>query len=378
MRGISDTISRLSAAAARIGATGDGGSTPLCALQDFGSNPGALRAYVHIPVDLAANAPLVVVLHGCTQTAAGYDRASGWSQFADEQGFGLLYPEQQRSNNANGCFNWFEPGDTQRGKGEALSIRQMIAAVQERHAIDPARIFITGLSAGGAMTATMLATYPDVFAGGAIIAGLPHGVANGMVQAFDRMRALGLPSDAELQKALRSASSHQGPWPTVSVWHGSADMTVGVGNVEAVLAQWRDVHKLPDLPSTVDQIDGAAYRSWLGPDGAVLLESYIISGMGHGTPLKTKGEGAYGSAAPYMLDVGISSTVRIARGWGLDRREAPRTSKPLEAELETADLPARIEPRRLHGRRIEPEPSRASTGVGKVIEDALRAAGLMK
>ena len=376
MRGISDTITRLSAAA-RIGATGDGGSTQLSLLQDFGSNPGQLRAFVHIPADLAANAALVVVLHGCTQSAAAYDRASGWSQLANERGFALLYPEQQRSNNANGCFNWFEPDDARRDCGEALSIRQMIAAVQVCHAIDPARIFITGLSAGGAMTATMLATYPEVFAGGAIIAGLPHGVTSGMIQAFDRMRAHGLPSDAELQKALRHSSRHQGPWPTVSVWHGSADRTVDVGNAEAVLAQWRGIHALTDLPSTVDQIDGAAHRSWIGPDGSVSLEAYIIPGMGHGTPLKTKGDGSYGSAAPYMLDVGISSTARIAQAWKIDQGDRQRASEPPETDREVG-LPARIEPRRLHGRRIDHDPARGATGVGKVIEDALRAAGLMK
>ena len=80
-----------------------------------------------MPPSLAASAALVVVLHGCTQDASGYDHGSGWSRLADEQGFVLLYPEQQRGNNANLCFNWFNPGDTQRDAGEALSIRQMVA-----------------------------------------------------------------------------------------------------------------------------------------------------------------------------------------------------------------------------------------------------------
>jgi len=382
MRSISDTISRLAAASSRTASPANDASSSLLAMQDFGSNPGALCGFVHIPNGLPANAPLVVVLHGCTQSAAGYDRASGWSQLADERGFALLYPEQRRSNNANGCFNWFEAGDTRRDAGEALSIRQMIATVQERHAIDPARIYVTGLSAGGAMTATMLATYPEVFAGGAIIAGLPHGVADGMVEAFDRMRAHGLPARVGLQNALRGASSHRGPWPSVSVWHGSADMTVAVDNAEAVLAQWRGVHGLPEQPSIVEQIDGVTHRSWSTADGRTVLEDYIVPGMGHGTPLKTKGDGAYGVAAPYMLDVGISSTARIARFWGLSKGDAAdrRTPSavPHTGSHGVSGPPARSEARRLPGRRIEPATPGATAGVTKVIEDALRAAGLMK
>lgn len=380
MRGLSDTLARLAAVAARTDASGAHEPTSLVPLVEFGTNPGALRAHVHIPADIPSGAPLVVVLHGCTQTAAGYDRASGWSRLADEHGFALLYPEQPRANNVNGCFNWFEAGDTRRGHGEVMSIRQMIAVVQERHAIDPAHIFITGLSAGGAMTATMLATYPEVFAGGAIIAGLPHGVANGMVQAFDRMRAHGLPSDAGLQKVVRDASNYGGPWPTVSVWHGDADTTVSAANAEALLAQWRGVHGLQTPPSVVEQIDGVMRRSWKAESGGTVLEAWIIPGMGHGTPLKTKGAGAYGSAAPYMLDVGVSSTARIAQSWGISKAGVAAGDAPGEATAmppDNAALPSRILPRRLYGSRIQRDQPNATSGVGKVIEDALRAAGLM-
>jgi poly(3-hydroxybutyrate) depolymerase len=91
----------------------------------FGSNPGALRMFTYLPPHVSAEAALVVVLHGCTQTAASYDLGAGWSTLADRYGFALLLPEQQRSNNLNGCFNWFQTGDIKREHGEALSIRQM-------------------------------------------------------------------------------------------------------------------------------------------------------------------------------------------------------------------------------------------------------------
>ena len=100
----------------------------------------------------------------------------------------MLLPEQRRSNNAHTCFNWFEPGDTARGEGEAASIRQMVAKCVADHGLNPQRVYITGLSAGaGAMTAVMLATYPDVFAGGAIIAGVPFGAASGVKEALAAM-----------------------------------------------------------------------------------------------------------------------------------------------------------------------------------------------
>src|SRR5918994_3299526 len=92
----------------------------------FGSNPGNLRMLSYVPEGLPAGVPLVVVLHGCTQTAIGYGLGSGWLMLAEELGFALLLPEQRRVNNRNGCFNWFKPDDIERDRGEAQSIVQMI------------------------------------------------------------------------------------------------------------------------------------------------------------------------------------------------------------------------------------------------------------
>src|SRR4030095_1231103 len=114
-------------------------------------NPGNLRARIYLPTVLKSGAPLVVVLHGCTQSAAIYDHGSGWSHLADRHGFALLLPQQQTANNIHPLFNWYLPGDASRGVGEVESIGQMIATMVEKTDLAPARIFVTGLSAGGAM-----------------------------------------------------------------------------------------------------------------------------------------------------------------------------------------------------------------------------------
>jgi len=281
---LSDIISRLSAFRALPGiATSNSGADRLQELLDFGSNTGALRGKSYIPEDMPLNAPLVVVLHGCTQTASAYNYGSGWSRLADSRKFALLYPEQQRANNANLCFNWFVPNDVRRDAGEALSIRQMVEALVMREGIDRKRIFVTGLSAGGAMTSVMLATYPDLFAGGAIIAGLPYGCASSVPEAFDRMRGHGFPSQGRLQSLIRSASMHDGPWPTISIWHGMADRTVDPSNMAEISAQWRGVHQVAEMPTRSDVIDGLQHQVWCDLDGRILIEENSVAGMGHGT-----------------------------------------------------------------------------------------------
>ena len=258
----------------------------LAELTGFGTNPGDLRARVYIPARLAERPALVVVLHGCTQAAADYDQGSGWSQLADRHGFVLLYPEQNRANNANLCFNWFEPGDIARGKGEALSIRQMIGAVAVAHGMDRDRVFVTGLSAGGAMASVMLATYPETFAGGAIIAGLPYGCASNVQEAFGAMRARGRSRSEALATLIQRASAHEGPWPKVSVWHGSGDATVNPDNADAIVEQWLPLHGISRSVPTTDVVDGYPHRAWRDAGGRIVVEAYNITGMGHGTPAR--------------------------------------------------------------------------------------------
>jgi poly(hydroxyalkanoate) depolymerase family esterase len=369
MRRLSNTIARLKDLPRLLPQSG-GTYSRLSAFSSFGSNPGQLRAWTYVPQSADPGAPLVVVLHGCTQNAADYDESSGWSRLADQHGFVLLYPEQQRSNNPNLCFNWFSAHDVARGKGEALSIRQMVASVQARHGTDPRRVFVTVLSAGGAMAAAMLATYPDVFAGGAVIAGLPFGVAQSVPEAFDRMRGYGGPPVAKLSDLVRAASDHAGDWPTLSVWHGSADQTVDQSNAVALIEQWRALHGTAKTPSRTEVVQGYPRRAWCDSSGREVVEEYSIVGLAHGTPLDTHGSDHGEIAAPFMLEAGISSTRRIGAFWGIvpdqasDRRWAPPAGEP------RADQP--------RPRVAEVPTWSGRAGIHKTIEDALRGAGLMK
>lgn len=364
MRSLSDTLVRL-----RRLPQHSPSSKRLRAFGDFGSNPGQLNAWLYAPETAGPGAPLVVVLHGCTQNAAGYDESSGWSRLADQHGFLLLYPEQQRINNPNLCFNWFSPDDAARGKGEALSIRQMVESAKVRHVSNPRRVFITGLSAGGAMAAAMLATYPEVFAGGAVIAGLPFGVASSVPEAFDRMRGHGGPRPEALAELVSAASPHDGKWPTLSVWHGTADQTVDQSNASAIIEQWRSLHGAPKKPARSDLVHGHAHRVWVDSSGREVIEEYSIAGLGHGTPLDTHSTRHGEQAAPFMLEAGISSTRLICRFWGIVTDEAVE-SDSITRLVHDGHAELRAQP--------DTHTSASQPAIQTVIEDALRRAGLMK
>lgn len=315
------------------GPEAEGAPTGLREVTGFGDNPGNLRMFAHVPARLQRRAPLVVLLHGCKQNAAGIDRGTGWSTLADRFGFALLVPEQRRRNNPNMCFDWFLPEDTARGSGEAESIRQMIGRMVADHGIDAGRIHVTGLSAGGAMTAVMLATYPELFAGGAVVAGLPYGAARSVPEALEAMfHPKSRPAQA-WGDLVRAASPHTGPWPKLSVWHGDADATVLPLNAGEAVKQWLDVHGLGPDPAE-ESVDGPhTRRVWRNAAGEPVVEQHSLAGMAHGVAIHP-GEGGErcGVAGPFILDVGVSSTWRIAASWGLtDGVPEVETARPAAA-----------------------------------------------
>lgn len=326
---------------------------------NFGSNPGNLKMLKYIPDGLTPSAPVVVVMHGCTQNARAFADGTGWIRLADKFGFALALPEQKQANNPLNCFRWFDSNHNRRDRGEALSIKQMVDTMKSAHDIDPKRIYVTGLSAGGAMTSAMLATYPDVFAGGGINAGLPYGCANNQTEATPCMLSgqpsglplglpeagsAGIPADLTLPSGLcdvlplpicrgaaahsispsqwgdfvRHASSFTGPFPKVSIWHGSADATVSPVNATEEMQQWTNVHGIDPSSAVHDAVKTYPHQTFKNAAGDVVVETFSITGMSHGQPVDPGAAGDQcGTQGPFVIDKDICASFFIARFWGL-------------------------------------------------------------
>jgi poly(hydroxyalkanoate) depolymerase family esterase len=287
----------------------------LVGFEGFGDNPGGLRMLAHIPPAVAGN-PLVVLLHGCGQDGTQFAADSGWIEMADRLHVPLILPQQEEANNAGRCFQWFHPSDTERDQGEAGSIAAMTRAAINRFGSDPDRVFVVGLSAGGAMAVAMLAAYPDLFAAGASVAGLPVGAARSGMQALLRMASAG-PSQspeawAEHARAL-APPGFAGPWPRLSIWQGQADTTVAPENAVLLATQWRALHGLA-APAMVEQVrQGVTHRTW--PDGKRrLVELWSLPHLPHAYPVGTRvvAPGHFVEQAP------ADATTGIARFFGLD------------------------------------------------------------
>ncbi len=373
MSGLGDTLAGLAAIKKTFAGAAPtvGGDERMETVRGFGFNPGALKMLTHVPDGLQAGAPLVVVLHGCTQGAAAHAAAAGWLTLADRYGFAVLAPEQDAANNPNRCFNWFEPADTMRGGGEAASIHAMIEHMTKTHGLDPSRVFITGLSAGGAMAAAMLAAYPETFAAGAVIAGLPVGTASNVQQALATMRNATALSGPDLKSLVTRAAPPPARWPRLTVWQGAADATVAPGNAAALARQWTALLDLAPNPDTLEMEGRWTRQRWIGDDGAVLVETNTLAGLGHGMPLAASAADAIGRVAPYMIETGVSSALEIARFWGLAPAAAAMRTKPrgqAAAPPPASGIGAGV----MHA--VSPH---VSAKVGDVIAKALKSAGLM-
>ncbi|MEY9214257.1 PHB depolymerase family esterase [Thermobifida halotolerans] len=324
--------------------------TPVSA---FGANPGDLNMYAYVPDTLPDGAPLVVLLHGCSQDAAAYHRHSGWAEYADRLGFALVYAEQRRSNHSSTCFHWFRSGDTARDSGEALSIRNMVAHAVRIHGLDEDRVYVSGLSAGGAMASEMLSAYPDVFAAGSIVAGLPTGCATSLLDATTCMYAGKNRTPEQWGDLVRAKNpGWTGPWPRVAVWHGTSDSVVVPANAASSRDQWTDVWGIGRTPAETGSLGSNTtveiYRTDSGVDA---VARYTVSGMGHGTPVAPgTGDDRCGTAGAYFLDT-ICSTYHTIRFWGLGEppepsptptatptaNPSPTTPPPPSGECVTAD-----------------------------------------
>jgi poly(hydroxyalkanoate) depolymerase family esterase len=287
---------------------GASGATALTPVTSFGDNPAALKMYVHAPPSGKASA-VVVAMHGCTQTASAYV-AAGWNAVADAAGFVVVYPEQTSQNNSQQCFRWWDPAHTTRGKGEARSIAAMVEHAKTTYGATHA--YVTGLSAGAAMTSVMLATYPDLFEAGAIMAGLPYACATSQIDAYSCMSGKDKTPDAwgALVPKVAGAST-----PRVAIWQGDADYTVRPKNLDALVAQWTDVNGVPDKATTTTPVGKATHDEYKDASGVVRVESWSIKGMGHGVSVDPSA--GCGAAGAYVLDEGLCSTTKAAAFFGL-------------------------------------------------------------
>ncbi|MER7795154.1 PHB depolymerase family esterase [Streptomyces sp. NPDC097640] len=286
----------------------------------FGSNPGALRMYRYVPDGLPAGRPVVVALHGCTQTAPGYGTQSGWTELADRWGFSVVLPGQTTANNISSCFNWFQTGDITRGQGEAESIRQMVDRQLADTGADRARVYVTGLSAGGGMTSAMMAGYPDRFAAGGVVAGLPYGCAQAAGSPYLCMYVGASQTAGQWGDRVRAAApaGYTGPWPRLTVFQGTADYTVKPVNMTDLVAQWTNVQGADRTPDAEDTVGGYPHQVYTDASGATVAETYSITGMGHGQPVDPgTGAAQCGTAAAYVLDVDLCAAYRMGRAWGL-------------------------------------------------------------
>ncbi len=253
----------------------------------FGSNPGALRMFRYVPASAAPSAPVILVLHGCVQGARDMYTGSGFREVADARGIVLVLPEQTTGANPSRCFNWAgeygDPANLIRGQGENQSIVEMVRHTEMTLGTDPDAVYVTGFSGGGAMVPVLLATWPDVFAAGAVIAGVPYRCGVSVTDAFACMRPGRDRTPSEWGDLVRGASPVTDGFPRVAIWHGRDDPTVVPLNARELVDQWTDVHRT-DAVADDTTTSGRHERSEFRHGGATVVQLNLVDGLAHALP----------------------------------------------------------------------------------------------
>ena len=225
-------------------------------IRHFGKNKGHLKMYLHTPKNNTDDLekPLVVVLHGCLQCASKVSKQTDWNKLADEYNFYVLYPQQRRINNPMMCFKWYKRKNNKKNKGENQSIKQMIDFTKKNYSINSKKIYVTGLSAGAAMSVIMLANYPETFDAGASFAGAPYKVALGYIPAMFAFIGLRVKSAEKWGKYVRKNNlEFKGTYPRLVIYQGNSDWIVNKRNGIELMKQWTNVHQLPPTPNLVEK-----------------------------------------------------------------------------------------------------------------------------
>lgn len=295
----------------------------LTPVASFGTNPGNLNMHKYVPSGIVGAAPLVVVMHGCTQNAQQAADQTGWNKLADLYKFYVVYPEQKSINNAQTCFNWFQTADHDKDQGENLSIKQMVDKMKTDYVIDNSKVFATGLSAGAAMTEVVCATYPDVYSGGAVMAGGPYKSATTVFEASAAMNGFTTKTPSQWADLVTGQNlTYIGPYPKMVLFHGTSDPIVNINNLTESVKQWTAVHSADQTSEqTIASYAGSplvTMNSYHNAPGQEVVRTYSISGFGHaialdtGTCLQQGGE-----IATYAYDINFHSTYHAAKFFGL-------------------------------------------------------------
>lgn len=244
------------------------------------ANAAGSRAYkLYVPSGYRGQAlPLVVMLHGCTQSPNDFAAGTRMNDLAEERMFFVAYPAQAKSANASRCWNWFKAGDQERDKGEPSLIAGITRQIMRDFPVEPGRVYIAGFSAGGAAAAIMGATYPDLYAAIGVHSGLACGVASDIPSAFAAMRQGRFPAGDGLQWRDRSG----GAVPTI-VFHGDHDTIVNPLNGDQVIAQAKAAEVLRTTVSHGEAPGKIRFTRIVQADdgGRPMLEQWVLHDAGH-------------------------------------------------------------------------------------------------